>query len=129
MSGVDIATVKSMVAVPVTGSTAFASSTFTKGTATVIVKDCGADVSTPPLAMPPLSCSVKVIVAVPNLLPAGVYVSVPAELTAGCVEKSAEFVLFVTLKVSVWPDSSGGPIERLVAQLFTVCAPALMATV
>jgi hypothetical protein len=38
----------------------------------VTVKVCGADVSTPPLAMPPLSCSVSVIVAVPTALTAGV---------------------------------------------------------
>ena len=39
---------------------------------TVIVKVCGADVSTPPLAVPPLSESVSVIVAVPLALGAGV---------------------------------------------------------
>jgi hypothetical protein len=38
----------------------------------VTVKVCGADVSTPPLAVPPLSCSVRVIVAVPTAPGAGV---------------------------------------------------------
>ncbi len=44
---------------------------------TVIVKVCAADVSTPPLAVPPLSCSKTVTVAVPKAFSAGVYVSVP----------------------------------------------------
>ena len=39
---------------------------------TVIVKVCAALVSTPPLAVPPLSCSVTVTVAVPLALAAGV---------------------------------------------------------
>ena len=40
--------------------------------ATVMVKVCGAEVSTPPPAVPPLSESVSVIVAVPLALAAGV---------------------------------------------------------
>ncbi len=39
---------------------------------TVIVKVWGAEVSTPPLAVPPSSCSVSVIVATPDALAAGV---------------------------------------------------------
>ena len=39
---------------------------------TVIVNVCGARVSTPPLAVPPLSLSVSVIVAVPMAFGAGV---------------------------------------------------------
>ena len=39
---------------------------------TVIVKLCGADVSTPPLAVPPLSESVTEIAALPLALAAGV---------------------------------------------------------
>ncbi len=35
---------------------------------TVIVNICGADVSTPPFAVPPLSCATSVIVAVPKAL-------------------------------------------------------------
>ena len=43
---------------------------------TVIVKVCGAEVSTPPLAVPPLSCSLTVTFAVPLTLGCAVYVSV-----------------------------------------------------
>jgi hypothetical protein len=39
---------------------------------TVIEKVCAAETSTPPSAVPPLSCSVSVIVAVPTALTAGV---------------------------------------------------------
>ncbi len=39
---------------------------------TVIVNDCGADVSTPPAAVPPLSCSTSVMVAMPLAFAAGV---------------------------------------------------------
>ena len=39
---------------------------------TLITKVCGAEVSTPPLAVPPLSCRVNVIVAVPLAFAAGV---------------------------------------------------------
>ncbi len=39
---------------------------------TVMVKLCAVEVSTPPLAVPPLSCSTSVIVAVPLALAAGV---------------------------------------------------------
>src|SRR2546422_962995 len=96
---------------------------------TVIVNDCGPDVSTPPFAVPPLSCSVSVIVDVPKAFAAGVYVTVSDALTAGWLEKSALFVLFVTVNVSVWPDSSGGPALMLVAQVLTDCAPASSFTV
>ena len=51
---------------------------------TVIVKVCVALVSTPPLAVPPLSWIVTVTVAVPTAFAAGVKVSVPVGLTAGC---------------------------------------------
>ena len=33
------------------------------------------------------------------------------------------------MKLSVWPDSSAGPLLRLLAQAFTVCAPASSSTV
>ena len=49
----------------------------------VIVNVCGADVSTPPLAVPPSSCATTVTVAVPLAFGAEVYVSVPFEATAG----------------------------------------------
>jgi hypothetical protein len=50
---------------------------------TVIAKVCGALVSDPPFAVPPLSLNVRVIVALPFAFAAGVYVSVPLALTAG----------------------------------------------
>src|SRR5687767_2114093 len=85
---------------------------------------CGADVSAPP----PLSCAVIVIVAEPFASSAGVNVSVPFDETAGCVEKSA-LLLFVTVKVTVCPDSSAGPGEIDVAQFVNVCAPESSLTV
>ena len=50
-------------------------------------------------------------------------------LTAGPAENSAALVLLVTVKVSVWPDSSAGPALIAVAQPGTVCAPASSSTV
>src|SRR5882724_8832844 len=61
-------------------------------------------------------------VAVPEPLLTGVKVRVPVELTAGCVENRL-LLLFETMKFTAWPDSSAGPAERFVAQLFTVFAP------
>src|SRR6185503_21193023 len=95
----------------------------------VMVKVCGADVSTPPLAVPPLSLSTIVIVAGPLALAAGVDVKVPVGLIAGPAENRPELVLPVTSKATVWPDSLAGPGEMAVAQLLTVCAPASSFTV
>src|SRR5437879_10103292 len=89
----------------------------------VIVKLWGAEVSLPPLAVPPLSCAVTVTVAVPLASGALVYVSVPFETTAGLAEKS-DGLFVVTVKVTVCPDSSGGPAEMPVAQFGTLCGPA-----
>ena len=96
---------------------------------TVIVNVCGADVSTPPLAVPPLSESVSVIVAVPATPGASVYVSVPVDDTAGPALNSAGLVLPVTLKVSVCAASSAGPALIAVAHGVTVCAPEFSVTV
>src|SRR6266568_2316080 len=63
----------------------------------VIVNVTGAEVSTPPFAVPPLSCSVTVTVALPNAFGAEVKVSTPAAEIAGCTEKRA-LLLFDTLK-------------------------------
>src|SRR5438270_836767 len=88
---------------------------------TVMVKVWAALVSTPPLAVPPLSCSWTVTVAVPLALAASVEVSVPLTAeTVGCAEKSALLVL-LTMKFSAWPLSSDGPAEMAVAQPATVC--------
>ena len=83
---------------------------------TVIRNVCDVDVSAPPLAVPPLSDNVSVIVADPLASVAGVKVSVPFDATAGATLKSAAFVLPVTLNVSVWPASSGPPALIAVAQ-------------
>src|ERR1043166_2588226 len=48
---------------------------------------------------------------------------------AGLTENRPAFVLPVTWKFKVWPDSLAGPAEIFVAQLGTVCAPALLFTV
>ena len=95
---------------------------------TVIVKVCGAEVSTPPFAVPPLSLAVTVTVAEPLASAAGVKVSVPFELTAGCTENS-ELRLLVTVKLTVCPDSSAGPDEMPMAQPAKTCAPASSLTV
>src|SRR5437764_5246122 len=55
---------------------------------TVMVNVCGAEVSTPPFAVPPLSCSVTVMVAVPLASGAGVKVRTPLGETDGCDEKT-----------------------------------------
>ena len=64
-------------------------------------------VSTPPFAVPPLSLSVTVIVAVPFALAAGVYVSVPGvDRTAGPTEQAVVVVRDGELKLPVrsrWP--------------------------
>src|SRR5439155_14196073 len=73
--------------------------------ATVIVKVTGAEVFRPPLAVPPLSLSVRVMLAVPSANAAGVKVSVPSGATAGAVANRPGLVLFVTVKLTDWPDS------------------------
>src|SRR5437667_6221197 len=82
-----------------------------------MVNVCGAEVSTPPLAVPPLSLRRMVIVAEPFAFVARVKLSAPEELMNGVPENRLGLVLLVTTKLSVWPDSSGGPAEMLVAQL------------
>ena len=96
---------------------------------TLIVKICGAEVSLPPLAVPPLSFSTTVSVAVPLVCAAGVYVSTPVGATAGPAAKSPGLVLFVIWNVSVCPASLGGPALMAVAHGLTVCGPALTSTV
>jgi len=59
---------------------------------------------------------------------AGVYVNVPVGEIAGGTWNSDGFVLPVTENVTACPVSLGAPGEIEVAQLFTVCAPALNTT-
>ena len=93
----------------------------------VIVKVCGALVSTPPLAVPPLSCTVTVTVAVPLADGFGVKVSVPFAAMAGCAVKSALFVTEAA-KLTVCHTSRAGPGEILVAKLAVVLAPEFAGT-
>ena len=82
---------------------------------TVMVNICGALVSTPPLRIPPSSWTRTVTVAEPNAFGAGVNVSVPVGLTAGCTENNG-LLLLVTMKSSAWLDSFAGPLLSAVAQ-------------
>src|SRR5207248_2053535 len=60
----------------------------------VMMNVCGAEVSTPPLAVPPSSLATMVTVAVPLAFGASVYVSVPVTPSmAGSAEKNEAFVL------------------------------------
>ena len=63
----------------------------------------------------------------PLALVAEVNVSTPLELIAGWVLNKL-LLSFVTVNVSAWPDSSLGPLLRLVAHPLTVCAPAFSFT-
>src|SRR5262245_47589533 len=81
----------------------------------------------------PLSVRTTLNVAVPKVLRTALYVSVPvAALMVGCWAKSRLWVgvpTGVTVKVSVWLDSSLGPVTILVAKLGTVTTSASSFTV
>src|SRR5581483_2842771 len=70
------------------------------------------------------SCRTTVTVAVctAGSSAAGVNDSVPLESMLGCDENSA-LLSFDVRNVSVWPDSLGGPAERLVAQPVNTWGP------
>ena len=89
---------------------------------TVIVNVCCADVSWPPLAVPPLSCTCTVTVALPKASDAVVNVRVPLGLIAGCTE-NRPLLSFVTMKLTVCNDSLVGPGDILVAQFGSVHEP------
>ena len=77
-----------------------------------------------------MSSSRSVIVAVPMAFGRGREGQVAGRRRPpGRAAKSAAFVLLVTTKVSVWPDSSAGPALIAVAQPATVCAPLSSSTV
>ncbi len=86
----------------------------------VIVNVCAALVSTPPLAVPPSSCTCTVTVAVPLRFAAGVKVNVPFAATAGCAENSGLLSL-LTMKSTACV--SPGPALIAVAHPVTECAP------
>src|SRR5438874_2470455 len=79
-----------------------------------MVKVTAAEVSTPPLAVPPLERRIAVTVAVPFALGAGVKLSTPVAEIDGCALKSA-LLSFEAWKVAVC-DASFGPAEMAVAQ-------------
>src|SRR5512146_803888 len=90
----------------------------------------------PPLAVPPLSCSRTVTVAMPLALGAAVKVSaavVPAKFTTWGGTANSEGLLVSKMKLGVWVLSFAaavaGPTEMLVAQLLMVIAPASSVTV
>ncbi len=95
---------------------------------TVIVKVCGALVSTPPLAVPPLSWMRTVTIALPEALAAGVYVSAPAGLIAGWA-LNRPLLSLLTRKSTTWPASFDGPALIAVAQPAILAAPESSATV
>ena len=95
---------------------------------TVRVKVCAALVSTPPSAVPPLSCARTVTVAVPLAVLSGVKVSVPLAPIAGATLKSAELSV-VTMKLTVCAASPDGPAEMAVTKLLEVTSPLLAGTV
>ena len=80
---------------------------------------CGALVSLPPLAVPPLSTARTVTVAPPSASRVGVYVSVPSGAIAGWTAKSPGLLL-ETVKVTLSEASSAGPGVIPVAQPGTV---------
>src|SRR5438309_1089272 len=88
----------------------------------VIVKVCAALVSTPPLAVPPLSLARTVTVAVPRALAARGSAGLPFGETAGW-EVNRALLLLVTRNETAWPDSSAGPAVMAVAQPEADCAP------
>ena len=79
--------------------------------------------SSPPFAVPPLSCRNTVTVALPFAFAAACTSACRPPATAGCAENSA-LLSFDTTNVSVWPPSLAGPVLIAVAQLAIDCAPA-----
>src|SRR5690606_8900433 len=83
---------------------------------TSMLKVTGADVSSPPVGVPPSSISTMVMLALPLASGAGVKVRLPvAALIAGGTENSAGLLLAVTSNVRLWPASLPGPAETFVA--------------
>ena len=94
-----------------------------------MVKVCGAEVSTPPNAVPPLSIATSVIVAEPLASGAVVKLKSPLDATAGPAENSAALVLLVTTKLTICAASFAGPGEIAVAHPANSCGPASSSTV
>jgi hypothetical protein len=92
------------------------------GIDTVTVKVCGALVSTPPCAVPPLSWRRTVTWATLLTPGVGVNVNVPFESIAGCTRNIAGLSL-LTMKFRLCPDSFGAPALMAVAQPVIVFMP------
>ena len=82
-------------------------------TASTVIVKVFVLLSTPPFAVPPLSCTAIVTVATPFALAAGVNVSSPPVLTLGCTLNNPGLLLLVTTFVTLWPDSSAGTPLKL----------------
>src|SRR5436190_78274 len=81
---------------------------------------CAAEVSLPPLVVPPLSWSVTVTVASPLASGSAGKDSVPVGATLVCAANRA-LLLLVVLKLTDWSDSLAGPGWMFVAQFGTFC--------
>ncbi len=91
---------------------------------TVMVKVCPGLVSTPPLAVPPSSCTCTSKVDEPCTLAAVVKERSPLVLTTGPVAKRVGLETLDTMYCwTFWDDSSVGPGVKA-AQPATVCGPA-----
>ena len=88
----------------------------------MIVNTCADEWLIPPLAVPPLSYSVAETVTTPKAFKVGVKLKVPPALIAGWTLNSA-LLLLVTVKLTLWPASLGGPGEMPVAQLVRLTGP------
>src|SRR2546422_832787 len=86
-----------------------------------MVKVWMAEVSSPPLAVPPSSWIFTDTLATTWGWHAGVRRNGSLDVCAGWVENS-ELLSLVTMKSSAWVDSLAGPRDRAVAQPATVCA-------
>ena len=73
-----------------------------------------------------MSCSRTVTIAMPSAVLIGVNDRTPAAEIDGCTLKSA-LLLLLTMKFSVWPDSSAAPALMPVAHGVD-CAPAVSST-
>jgi hypothetical protein len=84
---------------------------------TITVNDCGADVLTPPFAVPPLSLKTTVMIALPTWFGAGVNCSVPSALRLGIARNRSGFVFPSIVNCTVWLASFAGPAAIPVAQV------------
>ncbi len=97
---------------------------------TTIVKVCATERSTPPFAVPPLSCTCTVTTAEPLAFAVRVKVSVPSLAMSGWVEKRALLLLERTKSaITCAASSSAGPASKPVAHPARVVVPLSSLTV